>query len=613
MPTIISTDLPLCIGCYKCVRICPVETANVTYLDGRSHLKVRIDQTRCVRCGACLDVCPRGARHYQDDTDLMFRRLEAGDEISVIMSPTIKGNMKDYRKYIYRLKALGVKNVFSLSLGQEIYTWATMKLLETKKPQTIIASYCPVLVSFCENHRPELIPKLSPIINPASILSAVLYSKVGLHDDLATISPCLAESSELDRPEGRLRYSLSFSRLREHMIRAFQDDQGDQEAEFDEIPFGAGSSSDFGGTFTENMEFYLGPGFRSDRFFGTTSLNILDEYKNSEPADLPQVLDVIVCDGGCHMGPGRILELKRMGVNAHRHAERSLLQKERDRAASEERMRFFDETLDLSDFERSYRPSAIIQDYLPEDRVNDAFLSLNKSTMAQKTIDCYACGAHSCRQMARMVALGVNLPTNCVALAKELIAQAGKKMSDYLQLVRLIGEYMLASGLNDIGPTIEHSLMALCSALDISRASIWQSDLSDPSGLPGCSILLSFPAKLQFKERSFNSEQLPGWVEALSEGEIIVKSFAELNQREKIFFSDRDLGVLAMVPIMAQGEFWGLILITRRHDHPFTREEISVVESAAFLIISTLISSINLGLSDLQGGPGSELGLEPLP
>jgi ferredoxin len=590
-----------------------VETANVTYLDGRNHLKVRIDQTRCVRCGACLEVCPRGARHYQDDTDLMFRRLEAGDQISVIMSPTVKGNMKDYRKYVYRLKALGVKNVFSLSLGQEIYTWATMKLLETKRPETVIASYCPVLISYCENHRPELIPRLSPIITPASILSSVLYSKMGLRDDLATISACLAETSELDRPEGRLRYSLSFSRLREHMIRLYPDDHCDKEADFDEIPFGLGSSNDFSGTFSENMEYFLGPDFRSDRFFGTRSLSILDEYNSSEPLDLPQVLDIIVCDGDCSMGPGRILELKRMGVNAHRHAEKSGLLKERDRRKSEERMSFFDQTLALSDLERSYHPSVIIQDFLPEDRVNDAFLSLNKTTSAQKTIDCYACGAHSCRQMARMVALGVNLPTNCVTLAKELIAQAGKKMSDYLQLVRLIGEYMLASGLGDIGPTIEHSLMALCSALDISRASIWRSNYADPGGLPACSILLSFPAKLRFKERSFNSEQLPGWIEALSDGEIIVKSFAELTPRERLFFSDRDLGVLTMVPIMAQGEFWGLILITRRHDHPFTREEISVVESSAFLIISTLISSINLGLSDLPESPDSELSLEPLP
>jgi GAF domain-containing protein len=211
-------------------------------------------------------------------------------------------------------------------------------------------------------------------------------------------------------------------------------------------------------------------------------------------------------------------------------------------------------------------------------------------------------------EMARMVALGVNLPTNCVTLSKELIAQAGKKMSDYLQLVRLIGEYMLASGLSDIGSSIEHSLMALCSSLDISRASIWR-NAYDSSEIPGCSLFLSFPARLQFHESVFTAEQLPGWMEALSEGEIIVKSYAELNARERQFFTGRDLGVLAMVPIMAQGEFWGMIMIARRHDHPFTREEISVIESSAFLIISSLISSTNLDIEP----PDFQLPSSPIP
>jgi GAF domain-containing protein len=98
---------------------------------------------------------------------------------------------------------------------------------------------------------------------------------------------------------------------------------------------------------------------------------------------------------------------------------------------------------------------------------------------------------------------------------------------------------------------------------------------------------------MHFHESVITSDQLPGWLEALSDGEVIVKSFSELNAREKLFFSGRDLGATAMVPVMAQGEFWGMVLIARRHDHPFTSEEISVIESSAFLIVSSLISSTN--------------------
>ena len=609
MPAIISTDLPLCIGCYKCVRVCPVTTANVTYIDGEDNTKVRIDQTRCVSCGACLEVCPRGARHYQDDSSLLFKRLAAGDAISAIVSPTIKGNSRDFKSFIHLLKTLGMRNVFSLSLGLEIYVWATLRHLEGRDHGSMIASYCPVLVSFCENHRPELIPRLSPIMTPASILSMVLKRQAGVADDLVIISPCLAELGDHASREN-LKYCLSFSRLREHMVKTFRSDEWAGEADFDPIPINLETTNSFSGTFIENMQYFKGPDFRCDRFHGTEGLKILDEYSASDPARLPRILDLALCEGGCPMGPGRIHEVGHMGVNAHLHEERRKILRERDRGEFDKRLRFFDETLDLEDFLRDYHASAVIQDFLPEDRVNDAFLSLNKTTSAQKTIDCYACGAKSCLEMARMVALGVNLPTNCVTLSKELIAQAGKKMSDYLQLVRLIGEYMLASGLSDIGSSIEHSLMALCSSLDISRASIWRNSYN-ASEIPGCTLFLSFPARLQFHESSFTSEQLPGWMEALTDGEVIVKSFAELNARERLFFSGRDLGVLAMVPIMAQGEFWGMVMIARRHDHPFTREEISVIESSSFLIISSLISSTSLEADSPGFPPILGLNLEP--
>jgi NAD-dependent dihydropyrimidine dehydrogenase PreA subunit len=603
MPTIIRTDLPLCIGCYKCVRVCPVETANVTYLDSRERLKVRVDQSRCVRCGACLEVCPRGARHYLDDTDLMIKRLEAGDRISVMVSPHVKGNVAEYRRVLGLLKSLGVRSVFSLSLGLEIHVWASLRVMARRGGEPVIASYCPALVAYIESQRPELVDRLSQVISPASALALVLESRLGLEDDLAVISACLAETGEPDRPYGRLRYSLSFSRLRERLLRLDLERPDDEVADFDEIPLGLGPTSEFGGGFLENVSWFLGPEFRGDRLYGSKGLEILDEYVHAGPELLPGILDLALCEGGCVMGPGRVPELKRLEAYARLHEDRRSVQDRRDRALYEGRAREFDETLKLEEFLRERHPSALVRDHVPDDRIKEAFAALNKTTTAQKTVDCFACGSRSCFEMARKVALGVNLPSNCLMLAKEQVTSAGRKMVDFLQLVRLIGEYMLASGLGDLGSTIEHSLMALCSALDISRASLWQAT-RDPAETPSCSLLLSFPARTRFQESVITPELLPGWLEALADGDIIVKSYSDFNNREKLFFSGRDLGVLAMVPIMAQGDFWGAILIARRLDQYFTDEEISVVESSAFIIISSLIST--------TGEDGPDGPLQPL-
>ena len=47
-----------CTGCNKCVRACPVLTANVATEAG----KVMVDSEKCIACGACFDACPHEAR-----------------------------------------------------------------------------------------------------------------------------------------------------------------------------------------------------------------------------------------------------------------------------------------------------------------------------------------------------------------------------------------------------------------------------------------------------------------------------------------------------------------------------------------------------------------------
>ena len=47
-----------CIGCQKCKKECPTDAITIT--DFLAH----IDQTQCVNCGHCADVCPRGCIAY---------------------------------------------------------------------------------------------------------------------------------------------------------------------------------------------------------------------------------------------------------------------------------------------------------------------------------------------------------------------------------------------------------------------------------------------------------------------------------------------------------------------------------------------------------------------
>ena len=55
MELIYTTDL--CTGCNKCVRSCPVLTANIATQEGY----VTVDPDKCIVCGECFDVCPPAA------------------------------------------------------------------------------------------------------------------------------------------------------------------------------------------------------------------------------------------------------------------------------------------------------------------------------------------------------------------------------------------------------------------------------------------------------------------------------------------------------------------------------------------------------------------------
>jgi heterodisulfide reductase subunit A len=85
----------LCIGCGKCVDVCPVDTADA-FNAGLSTRKAiylpvphnipntyRIDTGVCTQCGACQDACPTGAIQLLDEGRKTFNILVVDDELIV--------------------------------------------------------------------------------------------------------------------------------------------------------------------------------------------------------------------------------------------------------------------------------------------------------------------------------------------------------------------------------------------------------------------------------------------------------------------------------------------------------------------------------------------------
>ncbi|MCL2100674.1 MAG: 4Fe-4S binding protein, partial [Fibromonadales bacterium] len=127
MKNVIKNYTDTCVGCNRCIRVCPIEEANVAFKDSDGKIKVTIDDSKCIACGSCLPACDHGSRHYQDDTKRFFNDLKAGAPISVFAAPAIRINFKEYGRLFTWLRSLGVRKIYDVSLGADICTWAHIR------------------------------------------------------------------------------------------------------------------------------------------------------------------------------------------------------------------------------------------------------------------------------------------------------------------------------------------------------------------------------------------------------------------------------------------------------------------------------------------------------
>ena len=143
---IVYTDLDKCVGCNKCVRVCPQFEAN-KYVEG----KIEVNSDYCVACGECIKACTHEARQYNDDTDLFFNDLKKGLKISLIVAPAFLVNYpKEYKSILGWLKGKGIDLIYDVSFGADITTLLYMKALQENNLKCIIAQPCPVVVNSIE-------------------------------------------------------------------------------------------------------------------------------------------------------------------------------------------------------------------------------------------------------------------------------------------------------------------------------------------------------------------------------------------------------------------------------------------------------------------------------
>ena len=434
-----------CVGCHKCISVCPVLTANKA-VEENGQNKIIVDGKQCVACGACFDACAHGARSYNDDTERFFEDLRKGEKISLLLAPAFLANYpREYANVLGGLKKLGVNRIISISFGADITTWGYIKYITEHNFTGGISQPCPAIVGYIEKYIPELLPKLIPVHSPMMCGAIYVKKYMKVSDKLAFISPCVAKKNEIDDPNcgGYVSYNVTFDHLmdyvRKHSISG--------PVVTDEIEYGLGSIYPMPGGLKENVYWFCGEDVFIRQIEGEKhAYEFLEDYKKRvlDKKDLPFMVDALNCAKGCIYGPGveaersesddTLYELQKIREaskkNDRRHAfSRKLTPKQRL-----DRLNRQFKKLDINDFIRHYtdRSKGLEIKHPSAAEVDEIFASMDKRTTLEKSIDCSACGYATCGEMAAAIYNDCNNKNNCIQYIKGKVEQeseAAKQMA----------------------------------------------------------------------------------------------------------------------------------------------------------------------------------------
>jgi len=422
LTSVIKIDETKCVNCHACITACPVKYCN----DGSGDL-VTINQDMCIGCGNCITACTHDARNYIDDFDMFINDIIGGDKIVAISSPATAASFPNlYLELNTWLKDLGVEAIFDVSFGAELTTKSYVEYIKKENPKTVIAQPCASIVTYIELYKPELLNCLIPVDSPMlhTIKMINEYYPQYKNHKVAVISPCNAKKREFEET-GLGNYNIAHASIQKfldqneiNLTELHKTDFDNPEAER------AVSFSSPGGLLKTAERWIPNIGEKTRKIEGT---HLVYDYFNSLPEMVekgmsPLLVDCLSCEFGCNAGPLTLTKDKPLDEIEFLITKRSSDLKEKYIKENENKPelskqkiektlnKYWEEGL----YSRKYvnRWKNVDLKYPTEKELDEIYVSMHKYT-DEDVKNCSACGYGTCEGMAVAILNKLNKPENC--------------------------------------------------------------------------------------------------------------------------------------------------------------------------------------------------------
>ena len=224
-------DQSKCIKCGRCLSVCPytaiihrerpcAAACGMNAIGSDEQGRAVIDYERCVSCGQCLVSCPFGAIADKSQIFQVIQAIRGGDEVIAAVAPSFvgqfggRGNVDKLRE---AFKLLGFSGVEEVAVGADLCAVQEAGYFLDEVPARIpfmATSCCPAWSVMAKKEFPEHADCISMALTPM-VLTARLIREHHPQAKIVFVGPCAAKKLEAMRAsiKSEVDFVLTFEEM----------------------------------------------------------------------------------------------------------------------------------------------------------------------------------------------------------------------------------------------------------------------------------------------------------------------------------------------------------------------------------------------------------------